>query len=290
MQSLYREERPADLTSEEEILADLIKHDRSENSGLQSFIRRFIDILEFDAHRKGRRITQDELTWYAETLGRSVTDAIQYFIGNGRPVPSGENQYLAANGAHITHMLRDMTDDVSEGYVNVPREYLQAHGIQPHDFDNPILQAWVRERVELAREYFRKGKRYLDELDLLRTKLAGYWFCLRFEIILDAIDNNGYRLCSGYGGRSLFTTLTKMALSTMPITARHLFRKIDRSLNRGEPPSQAEGASMLAQSASGIADSRLAVVGDTRSLGYPAIIEESDLQEKNANSHHMGQG
>jgi hypothetical protein len=36
---LYEGERPDDLTPEEEMLADLIAHDRGENSGLQSFIR-----------------------------------------------------------------------------------------------------------------------------------------------------------------------------------------------------------------------------------------------------------
>ncbi|NIO72053.1 MAG: hypothetical protein GTO14_14525, partial [Anaerolineales bacterium] len=45
---LYRNERPDDLTPEEEIVADLISHDRGENSGLQSFIRNFLAILEFD--------------------------------------------------------------------------------------------------------------------------------------------------------------------------------------------------------------------------------------------------
>ena len=45
---LYRHEKPEDLSSEEEILADLIFNDRGDNSGLQSFIRNMFAIIEFD--------------------------------------------------------------------------------------------------------------------------------------------------------------------------------------------------------------------------------------------------
>jgi len=44
---LYNNEQPDDLTAEEEILVDLISHDRGENSGLQSFIRNMFAIIEF---------------------------------------------------------------------------------------------------------------------------------------------------------------------------------------------------------------------------------------------------
>ena len=38
--------------------------------------------------------------------------------------------FLAANGAHITHMLRDIAEDISEGYVNESKEYLEKHNIE----------------------------------------------------------------------------------------------------------------------------------------------------------------
>ena len=62
---LYSDGRTDDLTPEEEILADLISHDRGENSGLQSFIRNMFAIIEFDAYRKGQLIGEEELTWYS---------------------------------------------------------------------------------------------------------------------------------------------------------------------------------------------------------------------------------
>ena len=47
VERLYRGEMLSDLSPEEEVVADLICHDRGENSGLRSFIRNFMAILEF---------------------------------------------------------------------------------------------------------------------------------------------------------------------------------------------------------------------------------------------------
>jgi phytoene/squalene synthetase len=222
---LYRDERPDDLTRHEELIADVINSNGDENSGLSSFIRRFLAILEFDAHRRGDFISEEELAWYSECLGTAVTDCIQYFIANGHPYPVAENQYLAANAAHVTHMLRDMVGDVSDGFINIPREYLEAHGLSPGDVDSPLFRAWVRERVELARGYLRAGKRYLDGLDVLRCKIAGYWYCARFEGVLAAIERDGYVLRPAYSERRKLSTWLKMAYLSFSITLRHIVRR-----------------------------------------------------------------
>jgi phytoene/squalene synthetase len=224
---LYRDERPDDLMPEEEIVADLISHNdgKGENSGLESFVRKFLAILEFDAYRKGKLISQEELTWYSNCLGKAVTDCIQYFIGNGHPYPDTQNRYLGATAAHITHMLRDMVSDAAEGYINIPREYLEAHSISPQDVDSPPFRAWVRGRVEQARQYFRDGKRYLDELDVLRCKIAGFWYCARFEGVLDAIERDGYVLRAVYNERRKLSTWLKMAWVSVCVTLRHIARR-----------------------------------------------------------------
>ena len=219
---LYRNERPDDLTMEEEIIADLISHDREENSGLQSFICNMFAIIEFDAYRKGRLISQQELTWYSNCLGKSVTDGIQYFIGNGHPYPTSDNHYLAAIAAHIAHLLRDMLLDTADGFINIPREYLEAHGISPEDVDSPPFRAWVRERVEQTRQYFREGKRYLDELDVLRCKIVGYWYCARFEGVLDTIERDDYILRAEYNERRKFSAWLRMAWLGVSVALRHI--------------------------------------------------------------------
>jgi phytoene/squalene synthetase len=221
---LYRHDCPDGLTPEEEMVADLIRHDRGDNSGLQSFIHNMLAIIEFDAYRRGRLISQDELTWYSDCLAKSVTDGIQYFVGHGHPSPVSDDRYLAGIGAHIAHLLRDTFLDIADGFINIPREYLEAHGIGPEDMDSPPFRAWVRDRVEQAREYFREGKRYLDDLNVLRCKIVGYWYCARFEGVLDTIERDGYILRAEYDERRKFSTWLKMPWLGVSVTLRHIAR------------------------------------------------------------------
>jgi phytoene/squalene synthetase len=221
IERLYRSERPSDLTPEEEIVADLISRDKGETSGLQSFIRNMLAIIEFDAQRRGRLISQDELTRYSNCLAQSVTDGLQYFISNGHPYPVTEDRCLAATAAHITHLLRDMLPDTADGFINIPREYLEAHGIGPEDVHSPPFRAWVRDRVELARRYFREGKHYLDRLEVLRCRIAGYWYCARFESILDTIERDNYVLRPLYNERHKASAWLKMAWLGVSVTLQH---------------------------------------------------------------------
>ncbi len=50
----------------------------------------------------------------------------------------------------------------------------------------------------MARGFFGEGKCYLDDLDVLRCKIVGYWYCARFEGVLDVIQSEGYVLRAGY--------------------------------------------------------------------------------------------
>jgi phytoene/squalene synthetase len=225
IERLYRSERPSDLTPEEEIVAELVSRDKGETSGLQSFIRNMLAVIEFDARRRGRLISQDELTRYSNCLAQSVTDGLQYFISNGHPYPITEGRYLAATAAHITHLLRDMLPDTADGFINIPREYLQAHGIGPADVDSPPFRAWVRDRVELARRYFREGKHYLDRLEVLRCRIAGYWYCARFEGILDTIERDNYILRPLYNERHKASSWLKMAWLGVSVTLQHVARR-----------------------------------------------------------------
>ena len=223
--NLYDNDRPTDLTPEEEILADLISHDRGENSGLQSFIRNMFATIEFDAYRKGRSVGHEELIWYSICLAESVTDGIQYFIGNGYPYPDGDNRYSAAKGAHIAHMLRDSFPDTVDGFINIPAEYLETHDIKPDDVHSAPYRAWVKERVAEARQNLHAGKRYLDGLFVLRCKIAGYWYCARFEAVLDTIERDDYYLRANYSARRRLSTWLKVSWLATMVTFRHVTRR-----------------------------------------------------------------
>jgi phytoene/squalene synthetase len=221
---LYRDEEPDGLTQEEEMLRDLIRNDRFAESGLQSFIDNMFAIIEFDAHRKGRFISGDELDWYTGRLSRSVTDGLQYFVGNGYPYPQTDDRLLAAEAAHITHLLRDMAEDTAEGFINIPKEFLDRHGIDPHDVTSEPYRNWVKGRVDLSREYFERGKEYLDTLGVLRCKIAGYWYCARFEGVLDTIERDGYILRPDYSERRNVSTWLDMAWLGLTVPVHHLRR------------------------------------------------------------------
>jgi len=219
---LYQKKPMIVQSVEEEILEDLIHNDREKSSGLQSFIRNMFAIIEFDANRKGRLISQDELSWYSNRLSRSVTDGLQYFIGNGYPYPTSANHYLAAIGAHIAHLLRDMLPDTADGFINIPREYLDAHKITPEDITHPAFIAWVKQRVGQAREYFFEGQKYFNQLNLLRCKIVGYWYSARFMCVLDTIERDHYILREAYNERQKLSAWLKIAWLGISLSMKHV--------------------------------------------------------------------
>ena len=238
VERFYKAEQTGNLLPHEEIIRDLIANDRGENSGLKSYIDNFMAVLEFDAHRKDRTINQDELDWYTHTLAVAITDAIQYFIHNGHPYPESEFRYLAANAAHITHMLRDMRADMDEGYINIPREYLDSQATNSQDVSSEPFRSWVRYRVKLARAFLRCGKYYLDGLDVINCKIAGYWYCARFEPVLDRIERDDYLLRPVYSERRKPAVWLRMGWMTAIITFKHVIEKILTSRIINEPDLQ----------------------------------------------------
>lgn len=187
-----------DLAPEERLLADLIQGDDEAESGLQSYMRNMMAVMTFDVDRRGRLITSRELDDYTRYLAIAATDALHYFIGHDHAPPRSAARYLAATGAHITHMLRDTYEDVAAGYFNVPCELLESHGIGPRDIASEPYREWVRSRVRQARAYFRAGAVYLDHVKSLRCRIAGHAYMARFVGILGAIEREGFMIRPSY--------------------------------------------------------------------------------------------
>jgi phytoene/squalene synthetase len=229
LESCYRQDFPPAENANEEMLVDLVRRDiatpparpfgfpkpeRSHNaqnsevpdqgSGLKVYLRNMMAVMDFDAHRRGRLVSQKELDTYTHHLASAVTEAMHYFIGHCCPSPHDETRYLAVTAAHITHMLRDTYGDVQQGYYNIPRELLEATHIQPDDLQSPVYRLWVRSRVQLARGYFDLGKRYLARVSNLRCRLAGYAYTARFAWLLDIIEHEDYCLRPDYSERKSF--------------------------------------------------------------------------------------
>jgi len=197
------------------MLIELVQHDHEKNSGLQSYLRNMMQVMDFDAKRRGRLISQAELNEYTRWLASAVTEAMHYFIGHCCYSPHDETRYLAVAGAHITHMLRDTYDDVQAGYYNIPCEVLEAGHIQPHHIHSKAYRTWVQSRVELARQYFKAGRQYLARVEEPRCRLAGFAYTARFEWLLDTIEQENYSLRPEYSERKSFETGLRMGLLTL---------------------------------------------------------------------------
>jgi phytoene/squalene synthetase len=197
----YCGEWPRHLSAEECMLKDLIQNHPEPDSGLAAYIRYMMAVMAFDADRRGRLISQQELADYSCNLAIAVTEALHYFIGYKTPSPQSESRYLAVTGAHITHMLRDTYQDIVAGYFNIPYEFLEAHRLDPCDVSSDGYREWVKTRVQLARSYFEAGKNYLAQVKTLRCRMAGYAYTARFENVLDAIEQNHYQLQPLYSER-----------------------------------------------------------------------------------------
>jgi phytoene/squalene synthetase len=218
LEKCYQGEPPRDANLEEEMLIQLVGHDHEKNSGLQSYLRNMMQVMEFDANRRGRWISQAELHEYTRWLATAVTEAMHYFIGHccHASRPYDETRYLAVTGAHITHMLRDTFDDVQAGYFNIPREVLEANHIRPQDIEGEGYRAWVRSRVQLARKCFKAGRGYhLAQVENPRCRLAGLAYTARFEWLLDTIEQENYLIRPEYTERKSLGTGLRMGLSTL---------------------------------------------------------------------------
>jgi phytoene/squalene synthetase len=188
------------------LLLDLVRTDRRPTSGLACYTRNMMEVMSFDADRRGRCITQAELDGYTRSLAVAVTECLHYFIGQGRGGPDTPDRYLAVIAAHISHMLRDTREDVDAGYYNIPLEVLSAAGISPGEVESPAYRAYVRQRVGRARLDFERGKAYFAQVGSRRCRLAAFIYCSRFEAFLDALERNNYDLTSDLPRPSLLSS------------------------------------------------------------------------------------
>jgi phytoene/squalene synthetase len=215
----YRGDRPGHLLDEEQMVADLIDSDHRHSSGLHAYIRNMMAVMAFDAERRGRLISQQELSAYTRWLAIGVTEALHYFIGHGCYTPHTQARYLAVTAAHITHMLRDTLDDVRAGYFNIPREVVETYAIDPGDVSSDAYRQWVQSRVHLARRAFSAGKSYLDQVESHRCRVAGYAYIARFETVLDSIERDDYLLRAGYPEDVDFGAGARIALTLLGLAA-----------------------------------------------------------------------
>ena len=211
LEACYQAKGSETSCPEEQMLVELVCNDAEVDSGLQAYLRNMMAVMAFDVERRGTLISQSELTQYTNSLAKAVTEYMFHFFGHCDQPPHSSNRYLAVQGAHITHMLRDMLEDIDIGYINIPAE-LNLEGEPTGDIIyNPAFREWVAERVELARQNFEAGRRYIAHVKSKRCRLAGFAYLARFEWMLKVIEGENYTLRREYPERKSLKAALWMA-------------------------------------------------------------------------------
>lgn len=214
-------EAPRNVDSFESMLVHLLGDPDQVGGGLATYVEQMMRVMEFDAERRGRRISREELDAYTRWLAIAVTEAVSHFIGGDRTTPHDQGRYHAAAGAHILHMLRDMHDDLRAGYVNIPQDVLGGRPIEPRDLETEAVRAWVHGRVELARAHLTAGHEYLARVSNRRHRLAGLAYMARFEWLIPRLERDAYVIRPWYGeatvGAGVGAALRTLAATAAPI-------------------------------------------------------------------------
>ena len=209
-------DEPAITDPHEAMLVELVRHADASDERLDAYLRHMMLVMDFDARRRGRLVTAQELDAYTRWLAIAVTEALGYFIGHDNATPRDETRYLAVSGAHVVHMLRDTYADVRAGYFNVPREVLDSASIGPDDVRCDAYRRWVKERARLGRAYLDAGKGYFARVESRRHRLAGLAYIARFEWVLDALERDHFTIRQQYLQPRSLVTAVRTAADILP--------------------------------------------------------------------------
>ncbi|MBU0690563.1 squalene/phytoene synthase family protein [bacterium] len=223
---LFLDQAPEHPSQYEEMIVEFVRRGKGTSKRLKPFVDDMLATIEFDARRRGRLISEQDLDDYCVRLAASVVDGLQYFIGSKYDYPEDDDRLTAATAAQIAHLLQDTYQDLEDGIVNIPREYLEAESLKPEDIEHPQYRKWVKERIEKARNNFDKGKAYFDTLAVLRLRMAGLWYCTRFASILNAIEREGYLLRPEYTEQRSISVWLKLLWTAFTATVHHIIRRI----------------------------------------------------------------
>jgi len=190
----YSDPRMSASSIRESMLVTVANFDKSRRMLLKTSIFDMFSALECDSYRRGTVVSSKELAQYSYWLGRSYTKALQACIAYPYEYPDHGYKYYAGVGAHITHIVRDLFEDLAMGYINISKEDIRRYSIDIRCPTATSLRAWTQKTVLSARKYLNWGKLYLNTLPIFRCRLMGYLYCSRYEMVLDAIEDANYDL------------------------------------------------------------------------------------------------
>lgn len=203
------------------MIAQIIQYDRHHDIMLRPFIIRMMHIFEFDSARQDKNVSEQELLDYSLALGSAYTQLLIRFVEPRYRVKQ-ENVQLA-HACHLSHMLRDFQEDLKLGYINIARQDIDAYGVDPTIQDDNFRK-WLKDRIALIRKKFKQGNARLDRIPVLRIKIIARLYCLRYEAVLQQIEDADYRLLTAYHLR--VRDVLKLAAILFTTIFRHIWHSL----------------------------------------------------------------
>lgn len=179
----------------ETMAATAIKEDKKNGSQLQSMITGFLEAIAWDVERRNKIVNQIELDRYSLLLGRSYSEGLLY----GLKLNPCESTYstpktLCGVAAHWSHLLRDLSEDLKLGYINISDDDIKQYSINLKN--SQTLLPWIREKCCRTLDMFAEGRKSRSLLPTHKAQIVFDLNCLKHISNINKIINRIDTECS----------------------------------------------------------------------------------------------
>ena len=140
---------------------------------VRSSLATLLDCIAYDLLRRGRIPVRKELDEWILRESKALDSLIQYFCAGVMLRSTGAR---LASAAKITHIVRDVVEDIDSGMVNITSEASAAMGIDVPTViftrDFPRLRPWISLMNSTADRQFRRAWKHIHLHPSLRYKFA----------------------------------------------------------------------------------------------------------------------
>ena len=117
---------------------------------LRQDLETLIGSMEFDANRRGKVISSQELEQYINDNVIPYVN-ISSSILNVKYYPKQDLIEIAKAG-FVVNYLYDLREDLSLGYLNIPLEEIEQYGIDLENPESREVQSWIRDKMDRLRD------------------------------------------------------------------------------------------------------------------------------------------
>jgi len=170
----------------EAMAATAIKKDKKDGSQLQSMILGFLEAITWDIERRNKIVKQSELDRYSLLLGRSYSEGLLYGLKLNPCKPIFRiPKTICGIAAHWSHLLRDLSEDLKLGYINISDDDIKKYSINLQN--HQTLLPWIREKCYRTLDMFAEGRKSRNLLPTYKAQVVFDLNCLKHISIVNKI-------------------------------------------------------------------------------------------------------